>query len=267
MKTFDLIGLPTDVNSSFSRGPALGPAAIRAALFSDRGNNAAENGLEVGVDFALDDRDDLPLAESADDDALIFEAVGRSIALGRTPICLGGDHAVTAPILAGVHAAVGPVNIVHVDAHPDTYEDFQGNPRSHASPFARILERGHCASLTQIGVRTVNRHLRAQAERYGVRMIEMRDFSLERLPAFEGATYVSIDLDGLDPAFAPGVSHPEPGGLTVREVLGVLGRITGPIVGADVVELNPLFDLNGVTAILAAKLVREIAAGAARAGL
>jgi arginase family enzyme len=82
------------------------------------------------------------------------------------------------------------------------------------------------------------------------------------VPSLSGPVYISIDLDGLDPAFAPGVSHPEPGGLGVRELLAVLDRITGPIIGADIVELNPRFDVNGVTAITAAKLVREIAARA-----
>jgi arginase len=90
--------------------------------------------------------------------------------------------------------------------------------------------------------------------------VAMRDFAPDRVPIPEGPLYVSIDLDGFDPAFAPGVSHHEPGGLSVRDVLAVLDRVAAPIVGADVVEYNPGRDLNGVTAVLAAKLVREIAA-------
>ena len=262
MKTFHLIGLPTDVNSSFARGPAQAPAAIRAALYSDRGNNAAENGLEAGADFQLLDQGDLPLTETPGDDTLIAHAATAAIAAGAVPIFLGGDHAVSAPILVGVNAALGPVHIIHIDAHPDTYADFQGNPRSHASPFARILERGHAASLTQIGLRTVNRHCRDQAARYGVRMIEMKDFAVDALPRLTGPVYLSVDIDGVDPAFAPGVSHPEPGGLSVREVLAILRRIDAPIIGADIVELNPVFDTNQITAILAAKLIREIAARA-----
>ena len=218
--------------------------------------------MEIGLDFDLLDQGDLALIEAEEDDLLIAEAAEASIASGAIPIFLGGDHSVTAPIVAGVHAGLGPVHILHIDAHPDTYENFNGNPRSHASPFARILERGHAASLTQIGVRTVNRHCRDQAYRYGVRMIEMKDFEISSLPAFSEAIYISIDLDGLDPSCAPGVSHPEPGGLTMRELLAVIRRVRGPIVGADIVELNPLFDQNQVTAILAAKLVREIAAQA-----
>lgn len=120
------------------------------------------------------------------------------------------------------------------------------------------------ARLVQVGIRTLNRHCRDQALRFGIETIEMRDFSVDAVPLLSGPVYISVDLDGIDPAFAPGVSHPEPGGLTVRQVLDVLDRIDGWIVGADIVELNPRFDVNGITAILAAKLVREIASRAAQ---
>lgn len=259
---FRLIGLPTDINSSFERGPALAPPAIRDALWSDRGNAACENGMEIGIDFTIDDRGDLPLVEGPGDDALIRDGVAASLADGTIPILLGGDHAVTYPILEAVHAHHGPVAILHFDAHPDLYDDFEGNPRSHASPFARIMERGLASRLVQVGIRTLNRHCREQAERFGVEMIEMRDFVVGKVPVLDGPTYISVDLDGIDPSQAPGVSHAEPGGLSVRDVLQAIDRIAGPIVGADVVELNPRFDINGVTAILAAKLVREIAAHA-----
>lgn len=259
---FRLIGLPTDINSSFERGPALAPPAIREALWSDRGNAACENGMEIGDDFTIDDRGDLPLAEAPGDDASIRQAVSDSLSAGAVPILLGGDHAVTFPILEAVHARHGPVTILHFDAHPDLYDDFGGNPRSHASPFARIMERGLASRLVQVGIRTLNRHCREQAERFGVETIGMRDFAAGKVPVLEGPTYISVDLDGIDPSQAPGVSHPEPGGLSVRDVLQAIDRIAGPIVGADVVELNPRFDVNGVTAILAAKLVREIAARA-----
>ena len=264
---FRLIGLPTDVNSSFERGAAAGPAAIREALWSDRGNAAAENGLEMGVDFTIEDAGDLPLRDEPEDDALIRAAVAEALEAGATPICLGGDHSVTFPIVQAIAAHHGPVDILHIDAHPDLYDDFEGNPRSHASPFARIMEAGLARRLVQIGIRTMNRHCREQAERFGVEVIEMRSFDAARLPAFAAPTYISIDLDGIDPSEAPGVVHPEPGGLGVRDLLRILDRVTGPIAGADIVELNPARDVNGVTAILAAKLVREVAARAAAGSL
>lgn len=259
---FHLIGLPTDCNSSFERGPAQAPAEIRAALWSDRGNLACENGMEIGVDFGLEDKGDVALTEAPEDDALIRARVSSCLAEGAIPLLLGGDHAVTFPIIQAIHAYHGPVTILHFDAHPDLYDDFDGNPRSHASPFARIMEAGLADRLVQVGIRTLNRHCREQAARFGAEIIAMPGFAPDRVPILERPIYISLDMDGIDPAFAPGVSHAEPGGLNVREVLAVLDRVAGPIVGADIVELNPRFDVNGVTAILAAKLVREIASRA-----
>ena len=256
----DLIGLPSDVNSSFERGAAQAPAAIRRALWSDRGNLACEDGQEIGIDFELRDRGDLWLNEDAADDAVIADAIRAAIQSGAVPLALGGDHAMTHPVLRGVHAEHGPVTILHFDAHPDLYDDFDSNPRSHASPFARIMEAGLATRLVQVGIRTLNRHCREQAERFGVEIVPMADFTPDQVPVLEGPLYISIDLDGIDPSEAPGVSHPEPGGLTLREVLAVLQRQTAVIVGADIVELNPHFDNNDRTAIVAAKLVRELSA-------
>lgn len=255
-----LIGLPTDVHSSFLRGPARSPAAIRAQLFSPHGNAASERGLELGDGIDLVDRGDLPLVEGPDDDRLIVEGIGASLAAGAIPIALGGDHAVTFPVVEAVAAAHGPVDILHFDAHPDLYEDYEGDPRSHASPFARIMERGLAKRLVQVGIRTLNRHCREQAARFGVEIVEARHFRPDAVPHFEGPLYVSIDLDGFDPSCAPGVSHLEPGGLGARDVIDVLHAIRAPIAGADVVELNPDRDVNDMTAVLAAKLVKELAA-------
>ena len=252
-----LIGLPTDINSSFERGPAQAPAAIRAALWSERGNLSAECGLEIGADINLIDTGDLPLTDTdvAADDRLIADAIAQN----SIPLLLGGDHAVTYPIIAALAAQHGPLNILHFDAHPDLYADFEGNPRSHASPFARIMEGGHARRLVQVGIRTLTRHCREQADKYGVEILPMAGFDVLQVPVLEGPLYISIDIDGIDPSEAPGVSHPEPGGLRLREVLAAIHKQTASIVGADIVELNPSRDIGGVTAILAAKLLREIA--------
>jgi arginase len=257
-----LIGLPTDQNSSFERGAALAPAAIREALWSDRGNLSTQSGFEIGADIDLVDQGDLPLSDTdiAADDFVVAQAVGKTLVAGAVPLSLGGDHAVTFPLVAALAVKQGPLNILHFDAHPDLYADFEGNPRSHASPFARIMEGGHAKRLVQVGIRTLTRHCREQAERFGVEILPMQNFDPSQVPALDGPLYISIDLDGIDPSEAPGVAHPEPGGLAVREVLAVLARQKAYIVGADIVELNPHRDLNGVTAILAAKLVRELAA-------
>ena len=257
-----LIGVPTDINSSFERCAAQAPAAIREALWSDRGNLSTASGLEIGTDINLVDRGDLVLGDvdSIADDAIIAAAIADTMAEGAVPLSLGGDHAVTFPLVGAVAAKHEPVTILHFDAHPDLYDDFEGNPRSHASPFARIMEAGHATRLVQIGIRTLTRHCHEQAKRFGVEIISMEHFHPDKVPVLGGPLYISIDLDGIDPSEAPGDSHPEPGGLTVREVLATLSKQSAHIVGADIVELNPARDVNGVTAILAAKLVREVAA-------
>lgn len=261
MTRIRLIGLPTDINSSFRRGPARAPAHIRVALFSEMGNPASESGLEIGREIALEDAGDLPLDEGPQDDARIEAAVAAVLAEGATPILLGGDHSVTYPILRAIAAHHGPVSILHFDAHPDLYDELDGNRRSHASPFARVLEEGLATRLVQVGIRTLNAHQRDQVARFGVvEIVPMRDFTPASVPVPKGPLYISIDLDGLDPAHAPGVSHHEPGGLTVRQLLDVLARVEGPVVGADVVELNPDNDVNGMTAAVAAKLVKELCA-------
>jgi arginase len=260
-RTVRLIGVPTDINSSFLRGPAKAPACIRAALFSDHGNTSTENGLAFGDDITLHDSGDLPLTENTlADDALIAAAVTDAADAGDVPFCLGGDHAVTFPIVAALAKLHGPLTLLHFDAHPDTYENFANNPRSHASPFARILEAGAARRLVQVGIRTMTAHGRAQAAKYDIEVIPMTDFQATLVPVLDGPLYISVDLDGLDPSAAPGVSHHEPGGLTVREILAVLARQTAHIVGADIVELNPDRDINGITAVVAAKLLKEICA-------
>ncbi len=259
-----LIGLPTDSNSSFLRGTAAAPARIRAQLFSSHGNLATESGRVIDGDIEMRDGGDLPLTETVGDDAMIRTAVAAALAAGEAPLLLGGDHAITFPIMQAIAAHHGPVDILHFDAHPDLYDDFEGNPRSHASPFARILEAGLARRLVQVGIRTLNPHCQVQAQRFGVEIVPMRNFAPASVPTLAGPVYISLDLDGLDPAFAPGVSHHEPGGLSVRNILDVLALVDAPVIGADIVEYNPTRDINDMTAVVAAKFVKELAALLAR---
>src|SRR3546814_18572621 len=101
---------------------------------------------------------------------------------GDIPFALGGDHAVTFPLVEAAAACHGPVTILHFDAHPDLYDDFAGNPRSHASPFARICEAGHAKRLVQVGIRPLTHHSRPQAARFGVEIVPLAAFSPEPLP-------------------------------------------------------------------------------------
>ena len=262
MGAVTLVGVPWDEQSSFMRGAAAAPDAIRRALASPSSNMSAEDGQELAFGSSLLDAGDLTLAGA--DAASTVEAITRGVselmAGGATILGLGGDHAVTFPVVRA-HALRYPgLSILHLDAHPDLYHDYEGQPYSHASPFARIMEAGLASRLVQVGIRTLNEPQRDAVRRFAVEQVQMRDWTGGVDLAFDGPVYLSVDLDVLDPAFAPGVSHHEPGGLSVRDVLRIVQSFRGRLIGADVVEFNPSRDRDGVTAMVAAKLVKEIAA-------
>jgi agmatinase len=261
-----LVGLPLDENSSYLRGPAHAPGRIRETLYSGASSDCSEDATVVLGGGRFFDTGDVALGSGT----AAFEAIEAGIASvlerGACPLSLGGDHSVTFPIVRAMAAAHPELSILQFDAHPDLYETFDGNRFSHASPFARIMEAGLVRRLVQVGIRSINRHLLEQAERFGVEMVMMRDLTSDLRFTFDQALYVSIDLDALDPAFAPGVGHHEPGGLSVRDLLRILERSRGRVVGADIVEMNPLRDVAGTTAALGAKLVRELAARMLREG-
>ena len=255
--TPQLIGIPYDASSSFLRGSAAGPPLIREFLRSPAGNSHTERGADL---TELADAGDVAVSgDTATARAEIEAAVSAVIANQFVPICLGGDHSITYPILRAIAKQHPSVSILHIDAHADLYDDFEGERFSHACPFARIMEEQLCPRLVQVGIRTLTPHQREQIARFGVETIEMQHFAGGARPAMDGAVYLSIDIDGIDPAFAPGVSHREPGGLSVRDVLSMVHALKGPIVGADIVEFNPAQDLGGVTASVAAKITREMA--------
>jgi agmatinase len=254
-----LIGIPWDVHSSFMRGAAAAPPLVRRALFSPASNMWSEFRVDLGAPGRLADAGDISLPDSADAVALIEGAVRRLVEGGGAPLAIGGDHAVTYPVLRAIGRRHPGLTILHIDAHPDLYDEFEGNRLSHACPFARIMEEGLAARLVQAGIRTMNGHQHEQGRRFGVETIDMRAWAAGSRPGIAGPVYVSIDLDGLDPAFAPGVSHREPGGLSVRDVIGLVHALPAPLVGADIVEFNPSEDPLGLTACVAAKLLKELA--------
>jgi arginase len=257
-----LLGIPLDVNSSYLRGAAGAPGKIREAMRCDASNQWTELGVDLGAVGAFADAGDLQLQNSlehvSEDFAEIERAVGDLLVNGERPVSLGGDHSVTYPILKAFARRYPELTIIHFDAHPDLYDEFEGSRVSHACPFARIMEERLAKRLVQVGIRTMVRHQREQAEKFGVEVVEMR-----ALPAFDqikihGPVYISFDMDVLDPAFAPGISHREPGGMTVRESIAHLHAIEGTIVGADIVEFNPVQDVAGMTATVAAKMLKEV---------
>jgi agmatinase len=231
-------------------------------LWSEVGNPWSELGVDLSV-AALDDEGDLmpdPAAAPQDARQAIEAAVRTILETNRRPLVLGGDHSITYPVLRAMRSRHPKLGILHLDAHGDLYDVFQGDRFSHACPFARIMEEGLADRLVQVGVRTINGHQRDQAKRFGVEMIEMRDWNGGQVLEFEQPVYLSFDLDVIEPGLAPGVSHREPGGLTIRQALHIIQSLRGVLVGADFVEFNPVADPTGLTASVSAKLVKELAA-------
>ena len=235
---------------------------IRAALRCDSSNLGTELGVELDIAGAFADAGDLRLSDSREkidqDFAEIERAVAALLEKGERLISLGGDHSVTYPIIKAFARRYSDLTIIHFDAHPDLYDEFEGSRVSHACPFARIMEAGLAKRLVQVGIRTMNSHQRAQAEKFNVDVVEMRSLPAYRRMKMKGQIYISFDVDVLDPAFAPGISHWEPGGMSVREAVAHLHEIEGTIVGADIVEYNPVRDGTGITAMVAAKVLKEL---------
>ena len=260
MTSIALLGIPYDADSSYRRGAAQAPAAIRAEM--DRVRQFSSMRTESGVDLdqsgLLTDAGDVPVTEPEPTREAITTAVATLLHGGHRVLALGGDHSVTYPILRAVHQSLGRVDVLHFDAHPDLYPEYEGNRFSHACPFARSFEDGLIGRLVQIGIRSENPVVRAVAERYNVEQFPMREWSGPPRLAFERPVYVSLDIDGLDPAFAPGVSHPEPGGLSVRDVITTLQKVEGRVIAGDLVEYNPEADWDGRTGVVAVKLLKEM---------
>jgi agmatinase len=254
-----LLGVAYDQSSSYLRGAALAPRLIRAAFFCESANLWSENETDLGTPGIFADAGDLsPLPETMP--AEVERAAAELHQAGLKVFALGGDHSITYPLVRAAATHFPALSLLHFDAHPDLYADFDGNPSSHASPFARIMEAGLVKRLVQVGIRTMTGHQRQQAERYGVEVLTMRSWQQVFDLRFETPIYLSFDLDCLDPAFAPGVSHHEPGGLSTREALSVIQSLRAPIVAADLVEFNPTRDSSGMTAMVCAKIFKEIAA-------
>ncbi|MBN2388188.1 MAG: agmatinase [Anaerolineales bacterium] len=253
-----IVGVPLDENSSYLRGAAEGPDAIRQALHSGAMNWCTEDGFDLAASSDWQDAGNLTLPSGAAAFDEIEHGIHAHLENGGRVLVLGGDHAITFPVIKAFAHIYPNLTILDFDAHPDTYDEYEGNRRSHACPFARIMEAGLAKRLVQVGIRTMTPHQDDQAHRFGIETIPMREWCLAALPQLSGPLYLSLDLDVLDPAFAPGVAHHEPGGLATRDLLAVVQGLTAPLVGADIVELNPGRDSTGITTSLAAKLAKEV---------
>ncbi len=253
MKKIAIQGIPYDLKSSFLRGPALAPPLIRQSFHSEAYNSYAENGMNIASEL-IEDKGDFSIKKYEE----IEEIALRHLNQGYRLLTLGGDHSISFPLLKAYAKHYDGIHILHIDAHGDLYDEFEGDPYSHACPFARIMENELASRLVQIGIRALNPHQWEQIERFGVETIEMNNLDMNRLPEFDQPVYISMDIDALDPAFAPGVSHQEAGGLSSREVLHIIQSLKVPVIGADIVEFNPPRDVSGITAAVCGKLMKEI---------
>ena len=246
-------GIQFDEKSSFQRGAALAPPKIREALYCGSLNLCSENGTSIESDSIVD-KGDFVIDEYFD-----IEAITKNhIHLDAKILTLGGDHSITYPIIKAHHQTYPRLDILQIDAHTDLYDNFEGDSLSHACPFARIMEQGLASRLIQVGIRSLNAHQLEQAEKFGVEIHTMKNMDQALSLKFENPLYISLDMDGFDPAFAPGVSHHEPGGLTSRQVIDLIQGLDAEIIGADIVEYNPNRDFKTMTAFLAAKMMKEL---------
>lgn len=254
---FALIGAPHDSGSSFRPGARLAPPAIRAMAQSM--GATTERGHDLAGLAAVDAGDlELP-GDAARAYPRIERAVTEIVDAGAVPVVLGGDHAITVPAFTAVQRRRRDVELLYLDAHPDLYPEYADDPYSHACVVHRILRLDGVDGrrVTQVGIRATSPAQRAAAEAAGLRTVpawEVDDF----VYAPSGPVYLSVDIDVLDPAHAPGCGNPVPGGLSTRQLLGLLQGLAGvEVVAMDVVEVNPLLDPAGITALAAARVVTE----------
>jgi len=275
-----IIGAPFDMAVTNRPGARFGPRAIRGASNLGRGIHHLELGVQPLRSLRVFDYGDASIIPSSIERS--HDAIRAKVAeianLGAIPIILGGDHSITLPAATAVADAVGrgKMGIVHFDAHADTAEDNWGVLLGHGTPMRRLIESGAVPgpNFVQVGLRgywpppNIIDWMRGQGMRWHLMAeIDERGFDavLEEsiAQALDGpeSIYLSVDIDVLDPAFAPGTGTPEPGGLTSRELLKAVRRIAGGVrlVGMDVVEVAPVYDGPGqITAEVAHRVVLEM---------
>jgi agmatinase len=273
-----VVGAPTDELVSNAPGTRFGPRAIRASMSTSAFH--LETRIDWGEVLRVVDYGDAPVVptDAAASHRAIEGTVGEVARAGVIPIVLGGDHSITEPDLRACAAVHGPLGLIHFDAHTDTAASLYGQEISHGTPMYRLVEQGHVAPdrYVQIGLRgwwPYEKELRWQEER-GITSFFMNDvirLGADRVVeraieiAGDGPAFLTVDIDVLDPAFAPGTGTPEPGGMTARDLLAACRTIAARVglVGVDVVEVAPT-TINDPTALVADRVVREVLIGLAQ---
>jgi agmatinase len=268
-----ILGIPFDSGTTYRSGTRFGPRKIREASLMLWGYNAA---LLVKPTEKLNmvDCGDAPIVPTSIERTMeiIQNFASEIIQKNVTLISLGGDHSIALPLLRAHAEKYGPLGVVHIDAHLDTWEsEFEGRPYSHGTPFRRALEEGliRKGEYVQVGIRGPVDGARDYQEAKDLGAVTITaDFVHEHGIAavlqevrrrIKGSIYLTLDIDSADPAFAPGTGTPEVGGLTSHQLLQLIRGLNGlDIIGFDLVEVSPPYDHQDITAILAANLVFEV---------
>ncbi len=268
-----VLGVPYDGGVSYRPGARFGPRAVReqSSLIRTWHPVLKVHPFERLRVADCGDVDVVPIAIEPTF-AAITARIDAVLAAGATPLCVGGDHSISLPILRSVARRHGPVGLVHFDAHPDTWDEYYGSKLGHGTPFRRAIEEGLVdpKRMLQLGIRgpLYGPQDFALQDAHGIEVIRIEAikeqgvaWAAERLARLRGGpVYCSFDIDVVDPAFAPGTGTPEVGGLTSWEAQALVRALAGlALVGADVVEVSPPYDGPGqITALLAANLLFEL---------
>lgn len=266
-------GIPFDSGVSYRSGARFGPAHIRESSRLLRPYNPRQN-VEPFAAQQVADAGDLGVNPFNIEEALgaIDDAAGSLMAGGAKLLTLGGDHTIALPLLRAMHRAHGPIALVHFDAHLDTWDTYFGADYTHGTPFRRAYEEGLLAAdaCMHVGIRgpLYSTEDLTDDQRMGFEVVPTVEIDeigtagvVERIRQRIGdrPLYISIDIDVLDPAFAPGTGTPEAGGFTSRELLAILRGLSGMrLVGADLVEVAPAYDHAQVTGIAASHVAYEL---------
>ena len=267
-----VLGIPFDSGVSYRSGTRFGPRKIREASLTLWGHNPT---MKVTPTEALKvvDYGDVSVIPTSIEHTMtaVTETASKVLDTGATLISLGGDHSVTLPLLRAHAKKYGPLSLVHVDAHIDTWEaEFESVPYSHGTPFRYALQEDlvRKGEYVQIGIRgpVSFENDYADAANLGARTITIHEVFEKGVPEIlkevhqrmTGPVYVSIDIDSADPAFAPGTGTPEVGGLTSYQLLQLVRGLHGlNLIGFDLVEVSPPYDHGDITAVLASNIVFE----------
>lgn len=261
------VGIPFDDGTTYRTGARFGPSAIRQGSRLLRPFNPF-----VGVypfdDMNAADYGDINVVPGYMEDtmAVISRDISDIISKGRTvPYIGGGDHSITLPVLRAMHAEHGKVNLVHFDSHYDFWDSYWGKKYTHGTWLRRAAEEGLLSGIVQVGIRgsLFSDDDLKQPDKLGISSFNIRDVKyrteevLRRINALEGKTYVSFDIDVVDPGTAPGTGTPEIGGMLGFETLEFVRRMNIDLAGFDVVEVSPPYDVSELTAMTAANLIYE----------